>query len=632
MPSLARPPADGEILRNGSRRRPRVGKLLRAAAVVALIAVGCTALARDPATVQQPGTDGRSSALPVRAAFYYPWFPEAWSQGGVSPFTRYTPAGGWYDTGDLATVTSHVESMVYAGLDAGIASWWGQGHHTDRDLPALLEAARGRDFRWTVYYEAEGASGADHGPDPSVAELAADLRYLADRYADAPTWLAIDGRPVLFAYGDSSDGCSVVTRWAAAQRRAGTDFHVVLKVFSGYRGCDAQPDGWHQYGPASAADDQAPSSYTVSPGFWHREESRPRLPRDPARFARDVAAMVDSGARWQLVTTFNEWGEGTSVESAREWASPSGHGVYLDILHRLLARTPPEPSPPPPPSTTTTATSPGTTAPPPGGDSVVVYAAGDLCDDSDRRPGCADTAELVSGADAVLILGDAQYEEATRAEFDRYFDPAWGRYRDITYPVPGNHEYLSSSAAGYFDYFGTRAGDSDRGYYSFDIGAWHVVALNSNCSQVGGCAPDSPQGRWLAADLSATSRECVLAFDHHPAISDGKYRPGTTEGKVLFDALYDHGAEIFLSGHDHNYQRFAPVNSRLEPDSSGVLQIVNGAGGKNTVAMTQSRGILEYADDENFGVVRLTLEPDRYQVEFIGLDGRVLDATTGTCH
>jgi hypothetical protein len=184
----------------------------------------------------------------------------------------------------------------------------------------------GTPVRWAIYYEPEGYG------DPSVARVRADLSRIERRYGRDPAYLRIKGRPVVFAYADGGDGCNMAERWrqANARRRA----YVVLKVFHSYRACRARPDSWHQYAPARPSDEQRGYSFSISPGFWLARESQPRLTRDPGRFASDVRRMVASREPWQLVTTFNEWGEGTAVESANEWAARSGYGLYLDTLHR----------------------------------------------------------------------------------------------------------------------------------------------------------------------------------------------------------------------------------------------------------------------------------------------------------
>ena len=264
-------------------------------------------------------------SFPIRAAFYYPWFPEAWNQQGMNPFTRYHPSLGFYDSSAGSTLAAHLAAFKYAGIDAGISSWWGQGSATDQRLPTILSATAGSPIRWAVYYEAEGTS------DPSVAQITSDLTYLKSHYGSNPSYLRVNGKFVVFVYAGGNDACSMVDRWTQANANIGA--YIVLKVFSGYRTCANQPSSWHQYSPAVATSSQAGYSYSISPGFWKANESSARLARDPSRFATDVAAMVASKAPWQLVTTFSEWGEGTSVESAKEWATSSGFGAYLDALH-----------------------------------------------------------------------------------------------------------------------------------------------------------------------------------------------------------------------------------------------------------------------------------------------------------
>lgn len=265
--------------------------------------------------------------FPIRAAFYYPWFPEAWNQQGLDPFTHYNPSLGFYDSGATNVIEQHIQALEYGNVQAGIASWWGQGSKTDLRFPALLATtdAMGSSLRWAIYYEPEGTG------DPTVAQIAADLSYIRDRYAADPAYLRIDGRFVVFVYATGLDDCSMADRWKEANT---VGAYVVLKVFSGYRTCTSQPDGWHQYGPASAEDSQAGYSFTISPGFYKANEATPRLARDLTRWSQNIKDMVVSGAPFQLITTFNEWGEGTAVESAQEWATPSGYGAYLDALHR----------------------------------------------------------------------------------------------------------------------------------------------------------------------------------------------------------------------------------------------------------------------------------------------------------
>jgi hypothetical protein len=276
-----------------------------------------------------PTADTTQPTLPIRAAFYYAWYPEAWWRDPVFPYSRFHPTLDYYSAVDAEVVREHTDALLYAHLDAGIYSWWGADGYppTDLRLWRYLAAARTTLLRWALYYEWEGYG------DPSVEKIRADLEYIHDTYADKPAYLKVDGRFVVYVYGDATDGCDTAARWRAANT---VGAYVVLKAFAGFRSCAAQPDAWHQYSAALPEYDLLPDSFMIAPGFDERTEPEPRLPRDLARWRADVTAMLASEARWQLVLSFNEWPEGTSVESAREWATPSGYGAYLDVLHELL--------------------------------------------------------------------------------------------------------------------------------------------------------------------------------------------------------------------------------------------------------------------------------------------------------
>jgi len=279
----------------------------------------------SPAPTSTPGSGGSDPqpAFPVRAAFYYPWFPEAWDQLGIDPYTNYHPSLGFYNGADINIVKQHIADMQYAKIQAGIASWWGQGSQTDGKVNTLLSAAAGTSFRWGLYYEMEGSS------NPSVSQITSDLTYIKNHYASNPTFWRINGKFVIFVYGEPGDACGMADRWKQANT---VGAYVVLKVFSGFAKCASQPDSWHQYSPAVATSDQHGYSYSISAGFW-KEANSVRLARDINRYITDIKAMVASNEKFQLITTFNEWGEGTAVESAKEWASNSGFGQYLDALH-----------------------------------------------------------------------------------------------------------------------------------------------------------------------------------------------------------------------------------------------------------------------------------------------------------
>ncbi len=336
-----------------------------------------TPLATTTSTPTPAPSGGGQPSFPIRAAFYYPWFPGAWNQSGISPFTHYQPSLGYYSSSDVATVQTQIAAMQYGNIQAGIASWWGQGQTTDKNFAVDLAAADGTGFKWSIYYEPEGQG------NPSVAQLQSDLTYIRDNYAGNANYLRVNGKFVVFVFNADDTSCAVADRWKQANT---VDAYIVLKVFTGYRGCAAQPDSWHQYGPATAADRQKGYSYSISPGFWHAQESQPRLTRDLNRWTQNVQNMVASGEPWQLITTFNEWGEGTAVESAKEWASASGYGAYLDVLHNngtsgstgtpTPTPTPaptqaPTPTPTPAPTQAPTPTpTPTPTTPPPSGSGV----------------------------------------------------------------------------------------------------------------------------------------------------------------------------------------------------------------------------------------------------------------------
>lgn len=266
---------------------------------------------------------------PIRAAFFYPWFPQAWKQQGIFPYTNYHPSLGYYGSTDDAIVDQQLTMARQAHLDVFISSWWGQGHYTDLALQHILTRSTragspNPNLRWAIYYEMESQG------DPTSAQITSDLQYLAGSVFNRPGYLRVNGKPVVFVYSWSNDGCGMADRWLAAKNAVGGSVYIVLRVFSGYLACASQPDSWHQYNPAVDYDQQGTISAVASPGFW-LYGSPVRLGRDPVRFETDVKKVAASGAFWQLITTWNEWGEGTAVEPASEWGT-----TYLDILTRNL--------------------------------------------------------------------------------------------------------------------------------------------------------------------------------------------------------------------------------------------------------------------------------------------------------
>jgi RTX calcium-binding nonapeptide repeat (4 copies)/Calcineurin-like phosphoesterase len=264
----------------------------------------------------------------------------------------------------------------------------------------------------------------------------------------------------------------------------------------------------------------------------------------------------------------------------------------------------------------------------------VVLAAGDIADCS--RFGARLTAPLLDAFPyaRVLTLGDTTYPRGASAEFERCYAPTWGRAKARTRPTVGNHEYGSAGAAGYFRYFGKAAGEPGRGWYSFDLGAWHLVSLNSNCAEIiGGCAPGSPQERWLRADLASHPRACTLAYWHHPLFSSGP-NGGTAAVAPLWQALAEAGADLVLVGHEHGYERFAPQSPTGAPDpAGGMRQIVVGTGGVEHTSFARALPASEVREGSSYGLLRLTLAPSAYSWEFVPEAGKTFtDSGSAACH
>ena len=266
-----------------------------------------------------------------------------------------------------------------------------------------------------------------------------------------------------------------------------------------------------------------------------------------------------------------------------------------------------------------------------GAEGATVLAAGDVADCAGQ--GDEQTAALLDRLPGVvLVLGDAAYPDGTAEQFARCYGPGWGRHVDRTRPAPGNHEYESPGAQGYFRYFGPRAGEPGRGWYSFDLGGWHLVALNSNCTRVGGCDSGSEQERWLRADLARHRRQCTLAYWHHPRFSSGSRHGNGPQVNGLWRTLHDAGADVVLSGHEHNYERFAPLDGDGRPVPSGMRQFVVGTGGKSRYPFGPPLPGSEARDDTSFGVLKLTLRSTDYEWTFEAVDGqRFTDGGSGRC-
>jgi hypothetical protein len=262
-----------------------------------------------------------------------------------------------------------------------------------------------------------------------------------------------------------------------------------------------------------------------------------------------------------------------------------------------------------------------------------LMAAGDIAGcDTTGDSATASVLDRLSGP--VVPLGDLAYEDGSAAEFADCYHPTWGRHKWRTYPVVGGHEYRTPGAAPYFDYFGSAAGDRSRGYYSYNLGSWHVVALNTVCSEIGGCGAGSPQEQWLRRDLASNRATCVLALLHDPRFSSGSIHGSDDEFQALWQALYDHDADLVLSASEHHYERFARQTPEGEADPArGLHQIVVGTGGRSHYPFGTTQPNSELRHSGTFGVIRLTLHSRGYAWQFVPEAGKSFtDSGIDSCH
>ncbi len=265
--------------------------------------------------------------------------------------------------------------------------------------------------------------------------------------------------------------------------------------------------------------------------------------------------------------------------------------------------------------------------PPPSSDPVLV-GAGDIASCQSR--GDEATAELLDRiAGTVFTLGDNVYNSGTTAEFANCYEPSWGRHKSRTRPSPGNHDYVTRDAAPYFAYFGANAGEPGKGYYSYNLGAWHIIALNSEIQVDAGSA----QEQWLRADLAANRTTCTLAYWHKPRFSSGPHG-NNPRFDALWQALYQFDADLVLSGHDHNYERFAPQTPAGVADAArGIREFIVGTGGAGLYPIVTIRPNSEVRNARTWGVLKLTLHATSYDWEFVPVAGRTFtDAGSGNCH
>lgn len=552
---------------------------------------------------------------PIRAAFFDP-APD-WSLA-----SHLTPVRG-YSTPNAATINGQVQEMLFGRITAAIADWRGRTDPDHDALSVLNQSASATSLKWAVHYLPEATS------NPSVAAIVADMQTIAT--VGSSGRLVTSSGPVVFVPTGSGDGCDRLTTWKAAENQllalTGSGLYLNFGTFAGFQACADQPEAWHPNASVNAATSQtvippgsnaagagSVASFTVSPGDWQTSVQRPTRARDLEAFRAGVRTMVASASRWQVVNSFNHWQAGNPVEPAQEFPHPSGNGAYLAVLAED-----------------------GVAQPDPK-----LAAAGDIQPPSTESwSGAPITATLLDqlAPHTILALGDLQYNDGTLADFNTYFSANWGRpsLKARSKPVPGNHDFVTSGAAGYATYYGTYptgpAGPPGKLYYSFDVGQWHVVALNSNCNDIGGCGAGSVQEQWLREDLAAHPNQCVLAYWHHPRFSSGLHGNDITVA-ALFQALYDAGAELVLNGHDHNYERFAPQRPDGTLDSArGIVEIVVGTGGNGTRDFSTIRSNSLVRDTGTYGVLQLALHATSADIQFVAQPGdSFTDTATISCH
>ena len=310
---------------------------------------------------------------------------------------------------------------------------------------------------------------------------------------------------------------------------------------------------------------------------------------------------------------------------------------YIFLISLLLASCMPPREQPTPTSIGTTptpiATFPSTAQPTPTdtpqpAEDPILVGAGDIADCSgDGDEATANLLDNISGT--VFTTGDNAYPNGTAEEFANCYGPSWGRHKERTRPSVGNHDYHTAGAAGYFGYFGSMAGEPGKGYYSYDLGAWHIIVLNSVISVGTG----STQEQWLRADLAAHPVTCTLAYWHYPRFSSGTVHGSDPSMQPLWQALYDYGAEVVIVGHEHNYERFAPQDPSGNADPAyGIRQFVVGTGGRSHYAFGAPIANSEVRNNDTYGVLKLTLHPTSYTWEFVPEAGKTFnDSGTAPC-
>jgi calcineurin-like phosphoesterase family protein len=613
-----------------------------------------------------------AQAATYNGAFYYPWYPQTWTVEGQHVSNFYHPTLGFYSSDDQAIADQHVKWLADAGFNFGIASYWtnpAPNYDQYGRIGKLLTAASQQrpGFKWALNYEREGSG------NPTIAQIQYDM-YEIRSIASHPNYFrprTLDGfkRPALFIYNADDTTCAVVDKW----KQAVTDFALIMKVFDGYQSCPIQPHGWYQYGPDKPTGIHrfAPYSDTISPGmrraddadppggsdcFAGQNQTCPYLARDPARWQSNVQECVNANNLFCLVTTFNEWGEGTAIEAAQEWCSPPcTWGDYMQTFWRTATPVCHDLIDNDGDGKTDFPADPGCTSVLDTDEADPVTVDATLAADGDISPVCeagsppataASTANLVASMNPtnVLTLGDNQYNSGALADFINCYNPTWGQHLPITKPSPGNHD--NCPATSYDEYFASRLPGSPASpcYYSFNIGNWHIISLSSGSGDRTVNGFTSTQLAWLDSDLAAEATNphaCLMAYWHHP-LYDSSASHGTDDNsgaRPVWQRLLARHADLILNGHAHTYERFAKQNDVAQADPNGIREIISGLGGAdrnqqlaNADPNSQVRYGTNTTPPSDYGALKLTLKSNGYDWQFTTVNNVNLDASSDTCN
>jgi len=546
-------------------------------------------------TYRGAGTDTRTTAaIAVSANTTYTYSGYIWRTNATG--------GACMDMADLVG-----ERQLCTGVTGTwqfLSGTWNSGTNTSVSLRLITDGSPTGD----IWFDDISLAGGD-GPTPTpVTPTATHTPTITSTPTNTPAPSNLVLNPSFETQGNS---VADAANWTEGTNhiRAGDKFHTGgWSLHSTYRGAGTDT---RTTAPISVS---ANTDYTYSGYIW-RTNATGGACMDMADLAGERQLCTNATGNWQFLSGTWNSGSNTSVSLRLITdGSPTGDIWFDDIS--LEGPGGPTPTP--------------TNTPDPNGDPVIA-AAGDIaCDPNvpafNGGYGTANECRQMqvsdllvnAGLSAVLPLGDISNADGSLYVYEQSYDPTWGRVKSITRPAAGNHDYQNAPGApGYFTYFGAAAGDPTKGYYSYDVGAWHLIALNSNCSQIsGGCGVGSPQETWLKADLAAHPNMCTLAYWHHPRFSSGE-QGSTVAMDPFWRALYSAGVEIVLNGHDHVYERFDPQNPNAVADSKGIQEFIVGTGGKvmNSFATTQPNSLVRHTF--TFGVLKLTLHPTSYDWQFV---------------